>query len=163
MTFRLCLAALAVTAFAQPAIAQRAPAQQPAPAPAQPAADNADCSYVEITATNAKEAAFDPALKPLEKKLKKPPFTAWNSFKQLSSGAAALGKNKPHRLKLQQGTESIMLRDRATKRVELTVTMDNAEGKRVLEAKPAFKSGDWLLLVGTNAKDDGHILGLTCK
>ena len=56
-----------------------------------------------------------------------------------------------------------MLRGRTPKRVELTVTMDNAAGKRILDAKPAFKAGDWLLLVGTNAKDDGHILGLTCR
>jgi hypothetical protein len=56
-----------------------------------------------------------------------------------------------------------MLRDRTEKRVELTVNWDGADGKRLLDAKPAIKSGDWLLLVGTNAKDDGHILALTCK
>lgn len=157
MRYRLSLAALALAVFAQPAMAQPA---QPAPAPAN---DTAECTYVEISATNAKDASIDPALKPLEKKLKKPPFTAWNSFKQLSSGPASLGKNKPQGLKLQRGTASIMLRDRAPKRVELTVTMDNVEGKRVLEVKPAFRTGDWLILVGTNAKDDGHMLGLTCK
>jgi hypothetical protein len=126
-------------------------------------AGDAECSFIEIAATTSKDAAMDPDLKQLEKKLKKPPFTAWNSFKKLSSGASSLTRNKPDALKLRQGTASLMLRDRTPKRVELTVTMDDAEGKRVLEAKPAFKAGDWLLLVGTNAKDDGHILGLTCK
>ena len=131
---------------------------------AQPAfAGDAECTYVEISATNAKDASIDPALKPLEKKLKKPPFTAWNTFKQLQSGSASLTKNKAEAIKLKEGASSLMLRDRSEKRVELTVTMDGADGKRVLEAKPAFKAGDWLLLVGTNAKDDGHILGLTCK
>jgi hypothetical protein len=132
---------------------------------AQPAfAGDAECTYVEITATNTKDAgSIDPALKPLAKKLKKPPFTAWNTFKELQSGTASLTKNKSETIKLKQGASSLMLRDRSEKRVELTVTMDGADGKRVLEAKPAFKAGDWLLLVGTNAKDDGHILGLTCK
>jgi hypothetical protein len=147
MSLRAWLAAVVLTgALAQPAFA-----------------GDAECSYVEIAATNEKSASIDPALKPLEKKLKKPPFTAWNTFKQLQSGGASLTKNKAESIKLKEGASSLMLRDRSEKRVELTVTMDGTDGKRVLEAKPAFKAGDWLLLVGTNAKDDGHILGLTCK
>jgi hypothetical protein len=126
-------------------------------------AGDAACEYVEIAATNAKDGVIDPDLKPLAKKLKKPPFTAWNAFKKLSSGSIALIANKAETLKLKQGSSSVMLRGRSPKRVELTVTMDNAAGKRILDAKPAFKAGDWLLLVGTNAKDDGHILGVTCR
>jgi len=133
-------------------------------ATAKPAfAGDADCSYIEIAATNSKSPAIDADLKPLEKKLKKPPFTAWNTFKKLGAGATSLTKSKAESIKLAQGAASMMLRDRTDKRVELSVTMDGADGKRVLDAKPAIKSGDWLLLVGTNAKDDGHILGLTCK
>jgi len=129
-------------------------------------AGDADCDYVEITATNAKDAkdaSIDPELKAVEKKLKKAPFTAWNTFKKLSSGTLTLTANKPDTLKLKQGSSTVMLRGRNPKKVELTVTMDNADGKRILDAKPVVKAGDWLLLVGTNAKDDGHILGLTCR
>ncbi|HUS28830.1 MAG TPA: hypothetical protein VMZ53_09975 [Kofleriaceae bacterium] len=126
-------------------------------------AGDADCNFIEITATNEKAGAIDGDLKPLEKKLKKPPFTAWNTFHKLSSGTTALTKNKAEAIKLKQGGASLMLRDRTEKRVELTVAWDGADGKRLLDAKPAIKSGDWLLLVGTNAKDDGHILALTCK
>ena len=126
-------------------------------------AGDADCNFIEISATNEKPGAIDGELKPLEKKLKKPPFTAWNTFKKMSSGAASLTKNKAETIKLKQGGASVMLRDRTEKRVELTVNWDGPDGKRLLEAKPAIKSGDWLLLVGTNAKDDGHILALTCK
>ena len=143
------LAALAVAALTSPAFA-----------------GESECDYVEISATNAKDAkdaSLDPELKVVEKKLKKAPFTAWNTFKKLSAGKISLTKNKPETLKLQQGSSTVMLRDRSLKRVELTVTMDNAAGKRILDAKPAFKAGDWLLLVGTNAKDDGHILGVTCR
>ena len=149
MRSRFTLAALVVAALASPAHA-----------------GDADCDFVEISATNAKDAkdaTIDPELKAVEKKLKKPPFTAWNSFKKLSSGTLSLTANKAETLSLKQGSSSVMLRGRTPKRVELTVTMDNASGKRILDAKPAFKAGDWLLLVGTNAKDDGHILGLTCR
>ena len=132
---------------------------------AQPAfAGDSDCSYIEIAATKTDKPAMDPELKPLEKKFKKAPFSAWNNFKKLSSGPSSLTKNKPETLKLKQGSASLMLRDRSEKRVELTVTMDDAAGKRVLEAKPALKSGDWLMLGGpSGANDDGHILALTCK
>jgi len=127
-------------------------------------AGDSDCSFMEIAATKTDKPSVDPELKPLEKKFKKAPFSAWNNFKKLSSGAVSLTKNKPEALKLKQGSASLMLRDRSDKRVELTVTMDDAKGKRVLEAKPAFKSGDWLMLGGPgDANDDGHILALTCK
>src|SRR4051794_28770017 len=123
MRNRFATAALVLCAIATPALA-----------------GDAECSYVEITATtnkDVKDATIDPDLKPLEKKLKKPPFTAWNTFKKLSGGAASLTKNKPEALKLKQATATIMLRDRTEKRVELSVSLDNAAGKRVLDAKPA--------------------------
>ena len=149
MRSRFCLAALVVAALATPAFA-----------------GDAECEYIEIAATNtkdAKEPSVDPELKAVDKKLRKAPFTAWNTFKKLSSGPVSLTANKPETLKLKQGNSTVMLRGRNPKKVELTVTMDNAAGKRILDAKPVVKAGDWLLLVGTNAKDDGHILGLTCK
>lgn len=132
---------------------------------AQPAfAGDSECSFMEIAATKTDKPAVDSELKPLEKKFKKAPFSAWNNFKKLSTGTASLTKNKPETLRLKQGSASLMLRDRSEKRVELTVTMDDAAGKRVLEAKPAFKAGDWLMLGGPGAaNDDGHILAVTCK
>jgi hypothetical protein len=152
MSVRFALAVLmasTVTALAQP-----------------PPSNTADCSYIEIAATNAKDAkdaSIDADLKPLEKKLKKPPFTAWNTFKKLSSASVTLTANKPETLKLKQATAHLMLRGRTPKRVELDVSLDDASGKRVLAAKPAVKVPDWLTLVVSNAKDDGHILALTCK
>ena len=147
MSLRISLAAALVVAFAHPA-----------------SAGDSDCSYMEIAATHGDKPALDGDLKPLEKKLKKAPFSAWNTFKKLSSGSVSLTKNKPETQKLKQGSSSLMLRDRTDKRVELTVTMDDASGKRVLEAKPAVKSGEWLMVGGPGgANDDGHILALTCK
>ena len=127
-------------------------------------AGDADCNYIEIAATKSEKPAVDPDLKPLEKKFKKAPFSAWNTFKKLASGAVSLTRNKPDTVKLKQGSLTLMLRDRTEKRLGLTVSMEGADGKRVLEAKPAFKAGDWLMLGGTGDKDDaGHILALTCK
>ena len=124
--------------------------------------DKADCSYLEITATSGKAPSVDPDLKQLDKKLKKPPFTSWNTFHKLSGGPVALAKQKPEALKLAQGAASIVLRDRTDKRVDLAITIDGADGKRVLDNKQSMAVGDWSVWVH-NVKDDGHILALTCK
>jgi hypothetical protein len=147
---RFWLAAALVVALAEPALAGDS--------------TGSTCSYIEIAASKSAKPSMDPELKPLERKFKKAPFSAWNTFKKLSSGSSALTKNKPQTLVLKQGKSSLMLRDRTEKRIELTVTIDDADGKRVLEAKPAFRAGDWLMLGGPGASnDDGHILALTCK
>ncbi len=129
------------------------------------AADNgekAECSYLEITASMTKSPAMDPELKPLEKKLKKPPFSSWNTFHKLSGGPVALSKQKSEALKLAQGAASILMRDRSEKAINLSVVIDGADGKRVLENKQSMTAGDWSVWVH-NVKDDGHILALTCK
>jgi hypothetical protein len=124
--------------------------------------DKADCEYLEISASNGKAPAIDGELKPLDKKLKKPPFASWNTFHKLSGGPIALSKQKADSLKLAQGGASILLRDRSDKNLELTVTIDGADGKRVLDNKQSVPIGEWSMFVHT-AKDDGHILALTCK
>jgi len=124
--------------------------------------ERADCDYLEIAASNGKAPAMDGELKPLDKKLKKPPFASWNTFHKLSGGPVALVKQKADALKLAQGGASILLRDRSEKKLELTVSIDGADGKRVLDNKQSVPIGEWSMFVHT-AKDDGHILALTCK
>ena len=126
------------------------------------AGDGADCTYLEIAATSEKAPAIDAELQPLEKKLKKPPFSSWNTFHKLSGGAFALAKNKAEALRLKQGAASVLMRDRSDKKLELTITVDGGDGKRVIDTKLGLAVGDWLPLVNNN-KDDGHILALTCK
>ena len=125
-------------------------------------AGDADCSYIEIAATNGKAASIDSDLKPLEKKLKKPPFASWNVFHTLSSGHLTLQKLKSDSPKLKQGSASLLLRERTEKRLELTITIDGADGKRVLDNKQSANVGEWLLF-GQNIGDNGHIVALTCK
>ncbi|HEY1814025.1 MAG TPA: hypothetical protein VGG74_16855 [Kofleriaceae bacterium] len=124
--------------------------------------DHAQCSYLEIHATAGKTFTIDPDLQPLEKKLRKPPLSAWNTFHKLSGGPFALEKLKAEPLKLGQGAASILLRDRTDTRLELTVSIDGADGKRVLDNKQNVAAGDWVVW-GHNVKDDGHILALVCK
>jgi|SRR5215467_255329 len=122
----------------------------------------ADCNFLEIAATNDKAAALDPDLKPLEKKLTKPPFSSYNVFHKLSSGSVTLTHLKAETLPLKQGGASLLLREKTDKRAELTVTMDGADGKRALELKQGMALGEWTLAVA-QGKDSAHILALTCK
>jgi hypothetical protein len=124
--------------------------------------DKVDCEYLEISATNGKARAIDAELKPLEKKLTRPPLSSWNVFHKLSGGHVTLARLKPEALKLSQGSATLLLRDHTEKRVELTITIDGSDGKRVLETKQSVNPGDWNAW-GHNVKDDGHILALTCK
>jgi hypothetical protein len=124
--------------------------------------DKAECDYLEISAQSGKSPAMDPELKPLEKKLKKPPFSSWNTFHTLSSGHVTLQKLKAETPKLKQGSASLLLRERTDKRLELTITIDGADGKRVLDNKQSANAGEWLLF-GQNVGDNGHIVALTCK
>jgi hypothetical protein len=122
----------------------------------------ADCSFLEISATTGSAPAIDPELKPLEKKLKKPPFSAWNNFHKLAVGSFHLVQHKAEPLHLSQGAASVLLRDHTGTRIELTISVDGADGKRVMDTKQSVNAGDWTV-VGHNVKDDGHILALTCR
>lgn len=132
---------------------------------AAPAAADATatCNFLEISATTGSKPTIDPALQPLAKKLRRPPFAGWNVFHLLSQFDKPLERLKAAALPLKQGAASVLLRDRDGRHLELTVTMDGADGKRVLDVKQSVPVGEWVLLVGTNAKDDGHILALTCR
>ena len=146
MSGRLWLALAFVVAVAAPALAD----------------DKAECDYLEISASSGNPAAMDGNLKPLEKKLKKPPFSSWNVFHTLSNGHVTLVKLKPETEKLKQGQSSFLLRDRSDKRLELTITIDDAGGKRAIDNKQSANAGEWLLFV-QNVGDNGHIVALTCK
>jgi hypothetical protein len=122
----------------------------------------AECDFLEINASAGKAPAVDAELQPVEKKLKKPPFSSWNTFHKLSAGHVAMTQLKAEPLKLQKGAASLLLRDRTDKRLELTITIDGADGKRWLDTKQSINAGDWPMWVH-NVAEDGHILALTCR
>jgi hypothetical protein len=126
------------------------------------------CTVVEIEASTGDAPAMDAELKPLEKKLKKPPFSSWNTFKQLGSHAVTLEVMKASNLTLTHGKAQLLLREVTAKgakktRISLGISLDDADGKRVLDSKVAVDAGDYLV-VGRSLKGNrGHLLAMNCK
>ena len=150
---------VAAGAVAVAALAVSAPARADGPV---------GCAFIEISASKTKDAAMDAELKPLEKKLGRPPFTSYNTFHKLGGADRSLAPMKAETLPLKVGSASIILRDvdrREGKkpRVELGITMDDTDGKRVLDTKVAVDGGDYLVLGRSLANGDGHLLAMTCK
>ena len=137
---------------------------------ARPAlADEAvSCTFLEIAASTTKTGSVDAELQPLEKKLKKPPFSSYNTFKLLGRQERPLTPMKPEILKLQRGAAQVMLRDVDRKegkkpRFGLGVQLDDEEGKRKLDTKVSVDAGDYLVLGRSLSNGDSHLLAMTCK
>lgn len=149
-TSALVLAALAVTA---PAAYADAPVS---------------CAVVEIEATTSDAPAVDAELRPLEKKLKKPPFSSWNTFKRLGAHAVTLEPMKSSTLTLMHGKAQLLLREVVAKnpkktRISLGISVDDADGKRVLDSKVAVDAGDYLVVGRALKGGRGHLIAMNCK
>ena len=137
-------------------------------APAAYADAPVSCTVVEIEATTSDAPSVGPELRPLEKKLKKPPFSSWNTFKQLGSHAVTLEIMKSNTLTLTHGRAGLLLREvtaggQKKTRISLAITVDDADGKRKLDTKVAVDAGDYLV-VGRSLKGNrGHLLAMNCK
>lgn len=133
----------------------------PAVARAQPG--QVTCDFVEIAATKA-GGSIDPALGPVEKRLKKAPFTQWTGFKQLSATSKALTKKKSETIKLQQGTATATLVEVVDKsKARLTVTIDNPSGKQAVNQTSLIEAGDYVIHTMVQASGDGHLVAVTCR
>jgi hypothetical protein len=111
---------------------------------------------------------MDAELKVLEKKLKKPPFSSWNTFKRLGAHSVNLEVMKVNTLTLVNGKAGLLLREvnvRATKkpRVSLGITLDDAEGRRVFESKVAVDAGDYLVVARSLRGGKGQLVAVSCK
>lgn len=126
------------------------------------------CTVVEIEASTTDAPAIGPELRPLEKKLKKPPFSSWNTFKQLGSHAVTLEPMKASTLTLVHGKAQLLLREVTAKgqkkaRISLGINVDDADGKRVVDTKVNVDAGDYLV-VGRSLKNNrGHLIAMNCK
>lgn len=135
--------------------------------PAAEADGGVTCSIIEIEASTSNPPAMDGALKSLEKKLRKPPFSSWNNFKQLGTHSLALEPMKPGSLDLVHGKATLILREVATAggkkpRISLGVTLDDEAGKRVLDSKLSVDAGDYLVVGRSLPANKGHLVALTC-
>lgn len=139
-------------------------------APAAHAQSPVACAVVEIEASTSDAPSIDAELRPLEKKLKKPPFSSWNTFKQLGAHAVSLEPMKASTLTLTHGKAQLLLREvtprgngKKKARIALGISVDDADGKRVLDSKVAVDAGDYLV-VGRSLKGNrGHLIAMNCK
>lgn len=131
-------------------------------------ADSVTCSIIEIEASTGEPPAIDGALKPLEKKLRKPPFSSWNNFKQLGSQSVSLEAMKPGTVGLVHGQATLLLRELSTgggkkARLSLGITLDDQDRKRVLDSKVNVDAGEYFVAGRSLPGNKGHLVALTCK
>lgn len=132
------------------------------------AAGSADCQIFEIKATNEAEGV-DPALRALARKLKKPPFSSWKTFKLLKKHEKQVEKMKTLNVGLVTGSRLSLLFRGATggqptkSRLRLTFTLDDKAGKRKVDGTINLDSGDYSLFGGETIEGGGtYILAVTC-
>jgi hypothetical protein len=122
------------------------------------------CEFLEISAKHGDKPSLDGELSPVEKKLKKPPFSSWNQFKLLSRSQKALAKKKPEPVGLKIGSATATLVEIVDKsKVRLTVTMEDGKGKQVANNTSTVEAGDYVIFVHELPNNEGHLLSLTCK
>ena len=132
------------------------------------AEDAADCRVLEIKASTG-AASMDEELKPIAKKLKKPPFSAWQKFELVKKHDAKAPLMKPITFKLVDGGAlSLLYKERSDSkarkpRLRIGMTMDDASGKRKADITLKVDSGDFTL-VGRDAGKDGssQLLAIRC-
>jgi hypothetical protein len=131
--------------------------------------DTAACRIFEIRASND-EGPIDRDLKPLERKLKRPPFSSWKKFELLKRQDRTLARNTSVNLKLVPGGRlSLLFRDLTREqgkkpRLRLTFTLDDKGGKRKLDGTINLDSGDHYLIGGDELADGGtYILAIGCQ
>ena len=107
---------------------------------------------------------IDPDLKPLEKKLKKPPFSSWNTFKVLMKASQPLARRTPAPIALKIGKATVTLVEIVDKsKCRITVTIEDAKGKQLVNNTSSVEAGDYLVYGHSLPNNDGHLLALTCK
>jgi hypothetical protein len=162
MSVRFWLAMAISSALSASALADR-----PAPIPAQapPAQLRVTCDFIEIGATKGKTTSIDPKLGPIEKKLKKPPFsTQWTEYKQLTQATKQLQKKQTETIALKQGSATATLVEIVDKsKARITITIDNAKGKQAVNQTSLVEAGDYIIHAVVLPNDDGHLLAVTCK
>ncbi len=126
------------------------------------------CEIFEIKATNEGDK-IDPQLKPLEKKLTRPPFSSWKAFEVLKKHNESVSRMKKLALKLVPGSQMELLfldllRESGKKdRLRLEFTLDDSSGKRAAKATIAVDVGDFYAVVGDPLSGGGHyILAVAC-
>jgi hypothetical protein len=156
-----CAVSIALVAGSRGSLAQGG---DPPPAPA-----TAECQILEIKASNDGDGV-DPELKPLARKLKKPPFSSWKAFKLLKRHDKTVEKMKALNLGLVTGSKLALLFRGASggqthkTRLRLGFTLDDKTGKRKLDGTISLDSGDYSLIGGDSIEGGAtYIVAVSCK
>lgn len=125
------------------------------------------CSFLEIRASND-SSGIDPKLKPLSKKLTRPPLSSWKSFKLVKQHDRKLASMKAEDIALEVGGKlNVLYRHTQgsgkTARFSLDLTLDAKNGKRTLDTKVTMDAGDYFAIAYSPTADSGDLLALTCK
>lgn len=127
-----------------------------------------DCAIFEIKASSD-GVGIDKELKPLEKKLSRGPFKAWKRFQKLAIHQKKLVRMRAAETKLVPGKLSVLykgtIQAKGRKdRVRLSLTIDDKNGKRVIDTGTEQDSGDYFLIVDGRLRIPGgdYILALSC-
>lgn len=162
LAFSLVLA-LAATASADPTMPKRWPKAPTTLRMQAPQAVQVSCTFLEIAATKGK-GGIDAGLKPIERKLTRGPFKTWSEFKLLSQTSKMLAKKKTETVALKQGSATGTLIEIVDKsRARVTLTVDNAKGKRVVDTTVTADAADYVILTHELPNGDGHLVAVTCK
>jgi len=131
-------------------------------------AQTASCTIFEIKASND-AGGLDPALKPLKNKFKKPPFSAWKTFKLLKQHDKDIELKKAFNLKLITGGKLSLLyrarnKDKDKKvRLRIRFSLDNKKGKRQTDGTVNLDSGDWAIIGGDDVDGGTYIVAFSCS
>ena len=131
-------------------------------------ADEAKCTVIEIKATSG-DGGIDAELKPITNKLKKPPFSAWKTFKVLKKHSVKAAQMKAVSVSLADGGKlGLLYKERndakgSKTRLRIGFTLDNKVGKRKADITLKVDSGDYTL-IGQDADKDGssRLLAISC-
>lgn len=132
-------------------------------------ADDASCTVFEIKASSG-EGGIDKALAPITAKLKKPPFSAWKTFKVTKKHSITAPHIKAVSLSLVSGGKlGLLYKERndakgKKPRLRIAMTLDDVGGKRKADITLKVDSGDYTLL-GRDAGKDGssNLLAISCS
>jgi len=130
--------------------------------------DAMTCEVVEIDATVSDKPSIDPALKDLEKKLKKGPFAAYNTFAQSARMSKKAEVLKNLRFDTPRGAVNLIIREvaRPSKkraRLSLGIRLENEAGKEYMDTKMSVDGGEFLLFARTASEKKTTITAVGCR
>ncbi len=126
------------------------------------------CEVVEIDASKTDAPTIDAALKDLEKKLRKAPFSAFNTFRKSARQSKSMTKLNSETFTTPHGAVTVIIRDidrptkKKKKRLSLGIQLETKAGKQYTESKVSIDAGDFTMFARGSDKE-GVITAVGCR